>query len=149
MKIEEAFPNLKSLLGIGKLMNKQPTYMEKMLALVVLVFAVGLLMGEHLQAHWYGEPVQDDEVVPEKERIPGLFRLKKSKKWKRYSGLFTLLKQKWSLSGEQISAVLEAALGTFMALVQPHVRTFIRTSGFSSQILLRVASPCLSTGDGF
>src|SRR5512136_2896246 len=43
MKIDETFRDLKSLLGMTHLMNKQQTIMEKMLALLFLVFAIGLL----------------------------------------------------------------------------------------------------------
>jgi ABC-type enterochelin transport system permease subunit len=43
-----------------KLMNKQQTYMEKMLALLLLVFAIGLLVGERLRDHLYGERI----VIP-------------------------------------------------------------------------------------
>jgi hypothetical protein len=63
--------------------------------------------------------------VDEQERIPGSPSLKKGKKWKRYSGLFVLLKQKWTLSEQQKAAVLKAALATFQNLVHPHVRSFV------------------------
>ena len=125
MKIEETFRDLKSLLGMTKVMNKQQSYMEKMLALLLLTFTIGLLIGEEIRDLLYGEPIPAGEQVPERERIPGSAERKKGKKWKRYSGLFVLLKQKWSLSSEQISAVLKAALDTFLALVQPRVRTFV------------------------
>jgi hypothetical protein len=125
MKIEETFRDLKSLLGMTKLMNKQQTNMEKMLALLLLTFTIGLLIGEGIRDLLYGQPIPEGEQVPDQERIPGSSARKKGKKWKRYSGLFVLLKQKWSLSVEQISAVLKAALDTFLALVQPRVRTFV------------------------
>ncbi len=35
MKIEETYRDLKSLLGMTKLMNKQQVYMEKMVSLVI------------------------------------------------------------------------------------------------------------------
>jgi hypothetical protein len=73
----------------------------------------------------YGEPIAENEMVEDKERIPGSPSLKKGKKWKRYSGLFILLKQKWSLSDQQKTAVFEAALATFRYLVYPHVRSFV------------------------
>jgi hypothetical protein len=60
-----------------------------------------------------------------KERIPGSPSLKKGKKWKRYSGLFVLLKQKWTLSQEQKTTVLEAALTTFRGMIYPYIRTFV------------------------
>jgi len=39
--------------------------------------------------------------------------------------LFVLLKQKWSLSDEQKTAVLSAALATFRTLVYSNVRSFV------------------------
>jgi hypothetical protein len=125
MKIEETFRDLKSLLGLTKLMNKQQIYMEKMLALLLLTFTIGLLVGEEIRDVLYAEPIPPDVVLPEKEKIPGSPLLKKGKKWKRYSGLFVLLKQKWSLSVEQLSIVLTAAFRTFLALVQPNVRSLV------------------------
>jgi hypothetical protein len=123
MKIEETYRDLKSLLGMTKLMNKQQVYMEKMIGLLLLVFTIGLLVGEELRDLLYGEPLAEDEQVADKERIPGSPTLKKGKKWKRYSGLFVLLKQKWPLSDAQKTAVLDAALISFLNLVHPHVRT--------------------------
>lgn len=125
MKIEETFRDLKSLLGMTKLMNKQQVYMEKMIATLLLTFTIGLLIGEGLRDYLYGEQIADDEQVPDKERIPGTPFLKKGKKWKRYSGLFILLKQKWSISADQLSAILQVAFATFLALVQHPVRTHV------------------------
>jgi len=125
MKIEETYRDLKSLLGLTKLMNKQQRYMEKMVALLLLTFTIGLLVGEELRDLLYGEPIADDEQVDDKERIPGAPFLKKGKKWKRYSGLFVLLKQKWNLPDEQKALALSAALATFIHLVHPHVRSFV------------------------
>jgi hypothetical protein len=125
MKIEETYRDLKSLLGLTKLMNKQQVYMEKMVALLLLTFTIGLLVGEELRDLLYAEPIIDDDQVEDMERIPGSPSLKKGKKWKRYSGLFVLLKQKWKLSNEQNACVLKAALTTFKNLVHPHVRTSV------------------------
>jgi hypothetical protein len=125
MKIEETYRDLKSLLGMTKLMNKQQVYMEKMIGLLLLTFTIGLLVGEELRDLLYGEPISEDEPVENQERIPGSPSLKKGKKWKRYSGLFVLLKQKWSLSTEQKLSVLNAAFATFCSLVHPHVRTYV------------------------
>jgi hypothetical protein len=80
-----------------------------MVALLLLTFTIGLLVGEELRDLLYGEPIAEDEQVDDKERIPGVPSLKKGKKWKRYSGLFVLLKLKWTLSDEQKAAVLQAA----------------------------------------
>lgn len=125
MKIEETYRDLKSLLGMTKLMNKQQVYMEKMVALLLLVFTIGLLVGEELRDLLYGEPIIEGEAVVDKEIVPGSPFLKKGKKWKRYSGLFVLLKQKWTLTLDQKTAVLHAAFATFLDLVHPSVRTFV------------------------
>lgn len=125
MKIEETYRDLKSLLGLTKLMNKRQVYMEKMVALLLLVFTIGLLVGEELRDLLFGQPIAEDEPVVDKERVPGSPSLKKGKKWKRYSGLFVLLKQKWNLSQEQKTAVLQTALATFRGLIYPNVRTFV------------------------
>jgi len=126
MKIEETYRDLKSLLGMTKLMNKQQVYMEKMVALLLLVFTIGLLVGEELRDLLYGEPIAEGEkVIDNNDCIPGDPRRKKSKKWKRYSGLFVLLKQKWTLTQDQKVAVSQAAFSTFQGLIQPHVRTFV------------------------
>ncbi len=125
MKIEETYRDLKSLLGMTKLMNKQQVYMEKMVGLLLLIFTCGLLVGEELRDLLYGEPIAKDVELTDGERIPGSPSLKKGKKWKRYSGLFVLLKQKWTLSDEQKTAVLNAAFATFLNLIHPRVRTFV------------------------
>jgi hypothetical protein len=125
MKIEESFRDLKSLLGMTKVMNKQQEIMEKMLALLFLVFAIGLLVGEGLRDHLYGELIGEQEAVPQTESIPGSPSRKKGKKWKRYSGLFILLKQKWSLSNSQWQMIVSTALTTFLTLVQPTVPTHV------------------------
>jgi hypothetical protein len=125
MKIEESFRDLKNLLGMTKLMNKQQTYMEKMLALLLLVFAIGLLVGEGIRDHLYGEMIAENEPVPDKERIPGTPGRKKGKKWRRYSGLFILLKQKWSISADDRRSILDTAFTAFLSLVQHPVLTHV------------------------
>lgn len=125
MKIDESFRDLKSLLGMTKRMNKQQQIMEKMLALLLLVYAIGLLIGEGLRDHLYGELIQKQEEVGEKECIPGSPFLKKGKKWKRYSGLFILLKQKWSLSAREWQKIVTAALTSFWSIVHHPVLTHV------------------------
>ena len=125
MTIDESFRDLKSLLGMTKVMNKQRQIMEKMLALLLLVFAIGLLVGESLRDHLYGEVIQEQEAVPEQAPIPGSPFRKKGKKWKRYSGLFILLKQNWSLSASEWQQIVTAALMAFLTMVQHPVPTHV------------------------
>lgn len=75
MKIDN-FRDLKNLLGLERPVNKRWEYMEKMVALLLLVYAIGLLVGESLRDYLYGEQITPGERVPEKERIPGKPHLK-------------------------------------------------------------------------
>lgn len=53
MKIEESLKDLKSLLNLDKLMNKQQENMEKVVALVLLAYSIGLLVGEKIRDRMY------------------------------------------------------------------------------------------------
>lgn len=53
MKIEEQFRDLKSLLHADKLMNKSRENMEKLMALICIAYAIGLLIGEKLRDRAY------------------------------------------------------------------------------------------------
>ena len=125
MKIDETNRDLKSLLGMNKLMNKQQTYMEKMLALLLLVFAIGFLIGENLRDHLYGEVIEENEPVADIERIPGSAQKRKGKKWRRYSGLFILLKQKWTISRQEWHAILDSAWHALWTIACPPVPTHV------------------------
>ena len=54
MKIEESFKDMKGLLGRGKLMNKKRGNMEKMVALLLIAYAIGRLLGEEMRDRAYG-----------------------------------------------------------------------------------------------
>jgi hypothetical protein len=123
MKIEQSFKDLKDLLGMTKLMNQKQEYMEKMIALLLLIFPIGLWLGEALRDFLYGETIVSGEQISEKELIPGTSDLKKGKKWKRYSGLFILLRQKWCLAQEDQFKISTAVLLAFTNLVHCPVRT--------------------------
>lgn len=103
MKIEQSFRDLKSLLGFDKMMHKKRPLMEKMVALVLIAYAIGLVLGEALRSHLFPEP---------------------HRKHKLYSGLFVLLKLKWSLPYPKFKQVLLQALQTFASIVLP-VRTHV------------------------
>jgi hypothetical protein len=96
MKIEESFRDLKSLLGLERLMTKRRDHMQKMVALVMLAYAIGL---------WLGEAVR--EVL-----FPST-----CPKRKLYSGLFILLRLKLNLSPPTFLQVSSSALVSFASLV--------------------------------
>ena len=129
MKIDETFRDLKSLLGLERQMNKSWEYMEKMVALLLLVYTVGVLLGENLRDYLYGKPVPDPNASPGPSAL-STHRLgdppsQPGGKWKRYSGLFVLLKQKWSLSTREWQAIVGVALASFLAIVHPLVPTHV------------------------
>lgn len=101
MKIEETFKDLKSLLGMDRLMCQKRHWMEQMVCLALIAYAIGLVLGETLRSHLFPET---------------------SRKWKLYSGLFVLLKLNLGLPFSEFRLVRRLALQTFYTLVIP-VRT--------------------------
>jgi hypothetical protein len=94
MKIEESFKDLKSLLHLDKIMNKSQEYLEKMIALVMLAYAIGLLIGEKIRAVAY-----------------------KGKKGKSYSGFFIFIKHLRQVAKDLVYEAVATALASFKALV--------------------------------
>lgn len=87
---------MKNLLGLEKLMNKRRDHMEKMVALLLITYAIGLWLGETLRS----------KLFPEGTRLHKL-----------YSGLFVLLKLKLTLSRHEFIPVSSLALTSFSTLV--------------------------------
>ncbi len=106
MKIEESYRDLKSLLGMERVMNKRQEYMEKVLALVMLAYAIALMVGEKVRDAMFGNA-------------------KRSSKWRRYSGAFILLKDYWSIPTRLYKEASKQALSAFANLVLPHVLTHV------------------------
>lgn len=125
MKIEECLRDLKNLLALDAIMNKKQEQMEKMAALVMLAFSIGLLVGEEVRDVLYGIPVEEGEVVAKEDAIAGKPLKKQSRKWKLYSGLFVLLKQRIELSTEQMRLILRETLDYFTLAVHHPVRSFV------------------------
>lgn len=121
MKIELSFRDLKSLLGLTKVMNRHAEAMQQTLALVALAFAIGLVTGELLRDLLFGAGVPQDPLPNAPAPDPA------SRKWRRYSGLFLLLKCKLSLSHDQTHALISASLTLFRTLLLPPVRTLVPT----------------------
>lgn len=126
MKIEESFRDLKSLLHLDQVMNKRQAHMEQMVALMLLAFSIGLWVGEVLRDEVYGpapEPPKPRASKPRRRR--GAFPPRIGQKWKLYSGLFVLLKQKIELPAERWRRVLQMAKDSFVQLVYHPVRTYV------------------------
>jgi hypothetical protein len=106
-------------------MNKSREYMEKVVALLLLVYTIGLLVGERLRDFLYGAPPGEGEgapagVNPHRSWWKG--------KGRCYSGLFVLLKQRWVVSLREWQAIVGGALAAFLALLFPPVPTHVGTS---------------------
>jgi len=102
MKIEESFRDMKSLLDLGKIMNKKRENMEKMVALVLLAYSIGLLIGQEIRERLYNE-----------------------RKRKLYSGLFILLKRNDNIVRKVWKDIMNAAYSLFIGIVFGHVRTHV------------------------
>ncbi len=98
MKIEETFRDLKNLLGLEKLMAKKRDLMEKMVALMMIAYAVTSILGETFR----------DQLFPIESR-----------KHQAFSGPFILLKLKLNLPNQQFHAICRQALNTFQLIVLP------------------------------
>lgn len=125
MKIDESFRDLKNLLRVDKVMNKKPEQMEKMIALVMLAYGIGVLAGEGVRDSVFGEPIKSRTKVSTTERVPDHPELRQGKKWKLYSGLFILLKQKLDIPRTRRRKIFREILPVFTGLIQHPVRTIV------------------------
>ena len=125
MKIELTFRHCKDLLHLPILMNKRQDYLEKMISLVFIAFVVGLLFGEAIRDVTYGRLEPDQIQAHWLNDLPAA--LVQHRKWKIYSGLFVLLKQKPKLPEETLRQIAQAVLDLFPALLFPNVRSFVST----------------------
>ncbi len=123
MKIEESFRDLKSLLHMDKAMNRQQHYLERMLALVMLAYGIGVMLGEETRDEVFSQPA--NTASPQTASIPDRPNLVPTPKWKIYSGLFLLLKRRLTLSPVQIRRIFQRALALFRSLLFPPVRSFV------------------------
>lgn len=119
MKIEICFRDLKSLLHIDKVMNKSQEYLNKMLAMTMLTYAICLIVGEAIRDVQYARVAPNDLsllVVPEVD---------KSSRWFLFSGPFLLLKQRYRLDKLVLRQIVSAALLIFAHLIFANVRTIV------------------------
>jgi hypothetical protein len=119
MKIEEAFRDLKNLLGLDKLMNKSQHQMEQMAALVMLAFTIGVLVGETLRDALFGPPDNPQTHLDLWQRGTEPTCGQTRRKWQLYSGLFILLKRKITLSSKRLRQLHDLGVEAFVQLVQP------------------------------
>lgn len=119
MKIEVCFRDLKSLLHIDKVMNKSQVYLNKMLAMVMLAYAVSVVVGEAIR------DVQYAQVSPDELNLLTIPEVEKRSRWFLFSGPFLLLKQRFRLDKSTLRKIVNAALLIFSHLVFANVRTLV------------------------
>ncbi len=123
MKIEESFRDCKTLLGLDRIMSKQQSHMEQMIALTLLAYVVGLFLGEALRDVTYGN------VLPQEISFQSLLAFSPasttSPKWKQFSGLFVLLKQRLRISPQVVCQLQIPIAQAFACLVLGNVRTLV------------------------
>jgi hypothetical protein len=119
-KIETSFRDLKSLLHMDKVMHKSRVYLEKMLALVLMAYAIALLMGEAIRDVRYAgiHPNSIDLWIDPD--------LPKSSKWYSFSGLFLLMKRCLRLDRSTLRTIVLSVLSLFSDLLfGKNVRSFV------------------------
>ena len=87
---------MKNLLGLEKLMNKRRDHKEKIVALLLIAYAIALWLGETLRSTLFPEG---------------------SRKHKLYSGLFVLLKLKLTITRQDFLPISSIALSSSTNLV--------------------------------
>jgi hypothetical protein len=119
MKIEQTFRDLKTLLRFDKLMNKCQDQLEKMVALVLIAYTFGVLLGEAIRDRVF-KPDPAPQPPPLDAHAP--FH-RPGYKYKRFSGLFILVRFKLSLSQSQIRHLADVVLADFHSALLTHVRS--------------------------
>lgn len=121
-KIETSFRDLKTLLNVDKIMNKSQIYIEKILALFMIAYAIAMLIGEAIRDIRYDQIEPDDldllHISDDQVHAP---------KWYSYSGLFILLKCHRRLSVITLRQVVYAILRIFCILLDGNVSSFVPT----------------------
>ncbi len=120
MKIEICFRDLKSLLHLNKIMNKSQTLLEKMIAMVMLAYAISLVIGEAIR------DVQYAQIDPNDFNLLQIPPGEKSSRWFLFSGPFLLIKQRYRLSSQSLTSIVQISLAIFSNLILAHnVRTLV------------------------
>ncbi len=102
-------------------MNKSQVYLNKMLAMVILAYAVSVVVGEAIR------DVQYAQVDPDELNLLTVPSVDKRSRWFLYSGPFLLLKQRFRLDHNVLRQIVKVALLIFTQLVFANVRTLVRT----------------------
>ncbi len=120
--IDICLRDLKSLLHIDQVMNKSQVYLNKMLAMVLLAYAVSVVIGEAIR------DVQYAQIDPQDYDWLTVPNVDKRSRWYLFSGPFLLLKPRYRLARHVLRRIVAAALNIFRQLIFAYnVRSFVRS----------------------
>jgi hypothetical protein len=122
MKIEMKFRDLKSIFRIETIMNKSKFYLDQMLALLLITYAISVLIGEAIRDVRYGGITVAQLDLHTTPEVPD------NSSWYLYSGVFVLLRQRRRLCHATLRKIVSRVFATFSALIGEYpVRSFVRT----------------------
>lgn len=122
MKIEKSFRELKDIFQLDTIMNKSRDYLDQMIALMLITFAISLLIGEAVRDVRYAG------VCPDQIDLKNLPEVPQNSRWHTFSGLFVLLRQKCRLNHATLRKIVSKVFSFFCRLVfGDPVRSFVRT----------------------
>jgi hypothetical protein len=111
---------LKSLLHLNQIMNKSQTILEKMIAMVMLAYAISLVIGEAIR------DVQYAQIDPQDFNLLHIPERDKSARWFLFSGPFLLIKQRYRLPSDTTQQIVQFSLTIFASLILGHnVRSLV------------------------
>ena len=122
MKNEMKFRDLKSIFQLDTIMNKSKLYLDQMIALMLITYAIAVLIGEAIRDVRYASISVDQLDLHLQPDVP------KHSHWYSFSGLFVLLRQKRRLRHEILRKIVSKAFAFFSVLVSgDFVRSFVPT----------------------
>ena len=122
MKIEMEFRDLKSIFQANTIMNKSKLYLDQMIALLLLSYAIALMVGEAIRDVRYAD------ISPDQWDFRSLPPCPPNSPWFSYSGIFVLLRQKRILDHRTLRKLVSCVFSSFSLLVSGDpVRSFVPT----------------------
>jgi hypothetical protein len=122
MKIEMKFRTLKSIFRIETIMNKSKFYLDQMIALLLITYAISVLIGEAIRDVRYAG------ITIDQLNLQTMPQVSDNSRWYLYSGVFVLLRQRRRLCHATLRKIISRVFAAFSVLIgEIPVRSFVRT----------------------
>lgn len=120
MKIETSFRDLKSILNLDKIMNKTPLYLKRMIALLMIAYALAVLIGEAIRdVRFAGVDPNELDLLSVPTEIADT-------RWHSFSGIFLLLRRRRRLRFAMLRKIVSNVFSIFSSLLfSDFVRSFV------------------------